>query len=173
MAVDISETMLAALQKAIQAENLSVMRLELEQLHKVPDFGNYDSVVCMRVLPHVQDVQSGLTCIKGALRREGNAIFDLWNDRSFMMLARKMLRRPSHVFTNYISVDQMEKLIGTIGFGVEDSWGWGYPRLGHLSLDDIGYRIAPRYAYSVLFNVRQHPERQPHNSRCARKSEVL
>lgn len=156
MAVDISETMLEALQKAVPAENLSVVRLELEQLHKVPDFGDYDSVVCMRVLPHIQNVQAGLMSMREALRREGNAIFDLWNDRSFMMLARRLLRRPSHVFTNYSSVDHMKKLIAAAGLKVDDSWGWGYPRLGSLSLDHVGYRIAPQYAYSVVFNARRH-----------------
>lgn len=152
MAVDISPTMLEAIQKRVKASNLNTALLDIGQLHNVQGFGNYDCVVCMRVLPHVEDVVSSLTQIRGALRQGGNAVFDLWNDRSVIYRARRLLKRPSSVFTKYYSIDRMTEMVAKAGFRILDTWGWGYPWFGPVSMEHIGYKVAPRHASSMLFN---------------------
>jgi len=155
LAVDISDVMLETLQKRLNAENLTVVCGDITKLHNIPDFGNYDSVVCMRVLPHIENVENSIELIKNALNIKGNAIFDLWNDRSYLMVARRLRRSPSPVYTKYCTFDRMRQMISEKRLHIQDSWGWGYPWIGRLSLDFIGYKLLPQYAYSILFNTRR------------------
>lgn len=155
VAIDISDEMLKALRKRIPARNLNVAQIGIERLYDVPNFGHFDYVVCMRVLPHVEDVGSALQLIQKAIRNDGAALFDLWNAKSFPMRIRKLLRRPSPVFTQYFSLAHMINMIGNAGFDITNSWGWGYPRISSFTLDRVGFKLAPQFAYSNLFYVRR------------------
>ncbi|MCB0197564.1 MAG: methyltransferase domain-containing protein, partial [Anaerolineae bacterium] len=77
MATDISENMVNALQENVLASNLSTMSVDVYDLDKVPHYGEYDTVVCMRVLCHVDDAGRGLSKLRGAIHPQGNVIFDL------------------------------------------------------------------------------------------------
>jgi len=151
-ATDISEKMVNALQKNVSASNLSAMRLDVCDLDKVPHYGEYDTVVCMRVLCHVDDVGLALSKIRGAVHTRGNVTFDLLNDFSYIHLGRK-LRGGRLPHTKYYPVKTMHKMIAQAGFEVADSFGRGYPYIRGVTLDKIGYRILPNLAHGVCFNV--------------------
>lgn len=152
LATDISEDMINALQENIAAPNLSAMPIDVYELDKIPNYGEYDTVVCMRVLCHVDDASVGLSKIRGAIHPHGNVIFDLLNAFSYVHFARKIVRRPLY-HTKYYPVPTMHKMIEQTGFEVTDSFGRGYPYIGGWTLDKIGYRILPNLAHGVGFNV--------------------
>jgi 2-polyprenyl-3-methyl-5-hydroxy-6-metoxy-1,4-benzoquinol methylase len=152
MAIDVSDKMVEELKENVPAPNLSAMCLDLYDLDKLPDYGNYDSVVCMRVLAHVPDVNRALAKIRGAIHDQGNATFDILNDFSYVHFALKLLGRPLR-HTKYYPVATMHEMIDQAGFEVVDSFGRGYPYIGALTLDKIGYKILPKLAYGVCFNV--------------------
>ena len=152
MATDISEKMVNALQKRVSASNLSTMCVDVYDLDKVPHYGEYDTVVCMRALCHVDDAGRGLSKLRGAIHPQGNVIFDLLNDFSYIHFGRKLLGRPLR-HTKYYPVKTMRKLIEQAGFEVTDSFGRGYPYIGGMTLDKIGYQILPDLAHGVGFNI--------------------
>lgn len=151
-ATDISKEMVDALQKNVPASNLSAMPLDVYNLDQVPDYGEYDTVVCMRVLCHVEDASLGLAKLRGAVHAKGNVIFDLLNDFSYIHFGRKILRRPL-THTKYYRVKTMRKMIAENGFEIDDSFGRGYPYIGGWTLDKIGYQLLPDLAHGVGFNV--------------------
>lgn len=151
-AIDVSDDMVEQLKKNVSAPNLSARCLDLYDLAELPDYGNYDTVVCMRVLCHVHDVKLALSVIRGAVRDGGNVVFDLLNDVSYVHFALRLLGRPLP-HTRYYSVSNMHDFIDEAGFKVTDSFGRGYPYVGAVTLDQIGYKLLPSFAYGVCFNV--------------------
>jgi len=151
-ATDISQEMVDALQKNVPASNLSAMCLDVYDLDQVPDYGDYDTVVCMRVLCHVDDASKGLAKLRGAVHSQGNVIFDLLNAYSYIHLARKIRGTTLH-HTKYYSVPTMHKMIADNGLEIDDSFGRGYPYIGGWTLDKIGYRLLPNLAHGVGYNV--------------------
>jgi len=156
-ATDISEEMVNALKENVPASNMSAMPLNIYDLDKVPDYGNYDAVVCMRVLCHVDDVPLALSKIRGAIHAQGNATFDLLNSFSYVYFGQK-LKGGSLKHTQYYRVQTMHKMIKQAGFEVVDSFGRGYPYIGGWTLDKIGYQLFPNFAFGVGFNVTQVSE---------------
>jgi 2-polyprenyl-3-methyl-5-hydroxy-6-metoxy-1,4-benzoquinol methylase len=152
LSIDVSPLMVEQLTKNVPAPNLSAMCLDIYDLETIPDYGQYDTVVCMRVLAHVEDVGAALTKIRGAIHDQGNAVFDLLNDFSYVYFALKLLGR-SLPHTKHYSVDTMHEMIEQAGLEVTDSFGRGYPYIGALTLDKIGYSVFPKLAYGVCFNV--------------------
>jgi S-adenosylmethionine-dependent methyltransferase len=151
-AIDVSEEMVEKLKENVSAPNLTAECLDLFSLEQIKDYGEYDTVVCMRVLAHVEDVNLALSKIRGAVRKQGNVVFDLLNDVSYVHFALKLLGRPLR-HTKYHSVNSMREMIAQAGFRVIDSFGRGYPYVGSLTLDKIGYKVLPGLAYGVCFNV--------------------
>lgn len=156
VAVDQSRRMLDELCKKIDAPNLYVHHLSLSQLSELPDYGSFDWVVCMRVLPHVENLESALTSLKQALKPGGKAVLDLWNGNSFVRWRSRIGRRvcggkKEEVLTRYHTYAQMVRHLQQAEFKVIDSVGWGYPRIGRFSLDTLGWKAAPGLAYSVVF----------------------
>ncbi len=152
LATDISDAMVSALSENIAAPNLSTMTVDVYDLDKVPNYGSYDTVVCMRVLCHVEDAGLGLSMLRGAVHNRGNVIFDLLNAYSYIHFGR-MIKGRSLQHTKYYPVRKMRQLIAQNDFKVTDSFGRGYPYVGGWTLDSIGYRVLPDLAHGVAFNI--------------------
>jgi 2-polyprenyl-3-methyl-5-hydroxy-6-metoxy-1,4-benzoquinol methylase len=152
VALDISQVMLDVLRERIPAKNLTLHQMGVEDLPSLSRYGQFDSVVCMRVLPHVRNVVGALQIIQGALRPGGNALLDLWNAHSFVRLARRVVGSAQHVFTQYYRYERMTDMVEQAGLRVAECWGWGYPGLGLGLGDTIGFVVARKYAHAILFN---------------------
>jgi 2-polyprenyl-3-methyl-5-hydroxy-6-metoxy-1,4-benzoquinol methylase len=123
--VDESERMLAALGARLNGTpNVRARRMSLFGIEALEDFGRFDSVVCFRVLPHVEDTERALSLIQRALRPGGTAIFDLWNSRSAAFALRTLARR-GRVYTRFLSPRRMRDAITGAGLTVEACRGWG------------------------------------------------
>jgi len=152
LATDISVRMLEELRSKVQCSNVETLRMDLWKLDDLLEYGAFDTVVCMRVLPHLMEVQQALSKLKGAVKPQGNVVFDLWNHLSFVILLRRVLRRKSNVYTSYHSYSEMVHMIANAGMTVLTSYAWGYPRLFHKSLDSLGNRFAKSLGYAILFD---------------------
>jgi 2-polyprenyl-3-methyl-5-hydroxy-6-metoxy-1,4-benzoquinol methylase len=115
--------------------------------------GVFSAVVCMRVLPHLEDAPGALSVIHDVLAPGGHAIVDLWNLDSFVGLLRRVRGNPSKVLTRFCTYRQMAQMIESAGFQVKSSLAWGFPRIGRFSLDGPGNRWAKRFGYSVIFDI--------------------
>ena len=155
-AVDVSPEMLTMVrEKAGGAPNLRLVEGDLYQLERTIGAEKYDVVVSMRVLPHLIDKHGALSTLNRVLRPGGTALFDLWNRKSFIGIGRVLLRRPTQVPIYFVDYRKMLYLVEETGFQVLSSLAWGYPRVGTRSLDGIGNRLLKRFAYSVVFHVKQ------------------
>ena len=152
--VDISPKMIEQLRKKLTLHNVRTYVMPLEQISSLPEIGTFDRVVCMRVLPHLENIPSSLSLIRSLLNPDGRAIVDLWNAQSFPVLARKLRGSHSKVHTVYYRYNQMLAVIQQAGFSVVDSFGWGYPRLGNWPLDKPLDALCRRFAYSVVFELK-------------------
>ena len=152
LATDISPDMVAALQANIAAENLTATPVDVYNLDELPGYGEFDTVVCMRVLCHVDDPMPALAQLRGAIHSGGNVVFDLLNAYSFIHLGRLVKRRPLK-HTKYHTVRSMRRMIAESSLEITDSFGRGYPYIGGRTLDSIGYRLAPDLAHGVGFNT--------------------
>lgn len=152
-AIDVSESMLDQLRKRVVEQNLSTGIMNVYELASLPDYGKFDMVVCMRVLPHLEDPLHALKLIGQATKPGGTIIFDLWNENSFIGLYRKLLQRKSYVFTRYYSYSEMMDLISNSWLKVIDILAWGYPRIGVFSMEIIGNRFFKALGYSLIFHA--------------------
>lgn len=59
--------MVAKLRQRLQHENLETHILPISKLPQPPECGGFDAVVCMRVLPHVEDIEGALRSLAGAI----------------------------------------------------------------------------------------------------------
>lgn len=165
-AVDLSAEMLGVLRTRLSRATVTVRQLDLLELDRLDGYGEFDTVVCLRVLPHVPDLDAALARLRGCLRPGGNAVFDLWNRRSPYWCLRTALGR-GQVFTRFMTPAEMARAIQSAGFRIEDALGWGYlmpvrrllPRLDHTGLarafyaiEHLGRTRLKRFAHSVLFN---------------------
>jgi 2-polyprenyl-3-methyl-5-hydroxy-6-metoxy-1,4-benzoquinol methylase len=156
-AVDFSAQMIEQARKKVSATNVEYVCLSLFDVLRLSDYGRFDAVVCMRVLPHIQQTKQAIHVIADAIVPSGKVVFDLWNNLSFPVLIRRLLGRRSSVETYYLRYPQMRELIDAAGLTVVDSFGWGYPRLGTLSADRLGNWLSKSLAYSVIFHAVRVP----------------
>lgn len=154
-AVDISDKMLNQLQAKVSNTRLTVHNLDVHNLSALMDHSKFDTVICMRVLPHLEDPEAVLTLMSKAIKPDGNVVFDLWNPYSFIGIIRKLFRRPSYVLTRFYSYRSMVQMIKSSGLVIEDSLAWGYPRIGSFSLDRLGNLAFKQFGYSIIFCARR------------------
>ena len=83
-AVDISAEMLKPLKKNVLSTRLTSHNLSVEDLTTLLNFGEFDTVVCMRVISHLENPIPALTIIGKAVKPGGNVVFDFWNLYSFI-----------------------------------------------------------------------------------------
>jgi len=151
-AIDISQNMLDQLHLKVPAQNLSTQCLSIYELATLPGYGDFDAVICMRVLPHLENPLLALELMSGAVNPKGDVVFDFWNLNSYVGLVRWLFRRPSFVYTKYYTYPAMLSLIDQSGLKVNDVFAWGYPRLGKYSLDKPGNNFFKSLGYSLVFH---------------------
>lgn len=152
LATDISQEMVDAVRENIDAPNLTTACVDVNELHQLPHYGEYDTVVCMRVLCHVDDASVALSQVRGAAHPDGNVLFDLLNAYSYIHLGRKIRRRPLQ-HTKFHAVSTMREIVAENDLTVVDSFGRGYPYVGRFTMDKIGYKVVPSLAHGVGFNA--------------------
>lgn len=150
---DVSAGMIERLRGRIRSPVLTTHCVDINRLDELAGYGSYDSVVCMRVLPHLADPVSSLAMLAGAVRPGGNVLFDLWNLVSFVGAVRMVFRRRSRVLTRFYSYPRMLQITTAAGLVVVDTLAWGYPRLGRWSLDRVGNALAKPLGYAIIFNA--------------------
>jgi len=156
-AVDISGEMLKVSRSKLgRRNNLELIHSDLFQLENRLPLRTFDTVVCMRVLPHIRDVDSALETLTHFMSPGGQVLFDLWNDHSLLGLGRNLLRRRHRIPTYYHRYDQMLQLIQSAGLDIKRELPmWIYPPLGRLSLEGLNHRVLRRWAYSTIFDARK------------------
>ena len=160
--IDSAAEMVAKLRQRLQHENLEAHMLPMSKLPQLPEYGGFDAVVCMRVFPHVEDIERALRSLDGAVKPGGHLIFDLWNRNSPYVVLRQLLRRPNPVLTKYYSYTEMCTLLSAAGLRVAHFTAWGFPLSGRmgLSLEMLGERAAMliprffrRWAFGHIFHA--------------------
>ena len=81
IAADLSIKMLEICKMRTKAKNVVYRQCDLFEL-KDNDFGGFDTIVVMWVIPHLDDATLALRKLSSLLRPEGRLIFDLWNSAS-------------------------------------------------------------------------------------------
>ncbi len=156
-AIDISENMLEQLRTNVPSSKLSTIKKSVYELQSLSDFGSFDTVVCMRVLPHLDDPAGALKLMAFAVKQGGNVIIDFWNLRSFGGLKRSLsqvfLGRHANVLTNFHTHSRALEMVEQSGLSVTDTVTWGYPRIGAFSLDRFGNRFMQPLGYALIFNA--------------------
>jgi len=154
LAVDISSKMLSILQDKIQSSKLITAKLDLFEIAMLKDYGKFDSVVAIRLLPHLQNISEALNIMRGAVHTSGSLIFDLWNSIGYISVGRKLLRRAGKVHTRFLTSRQMSKTISESQLEVVAARGWGYPRLPTYLLEKLGSTPFKYFAHAILFDCR-------------------
>ncbi len=165
VAADCSAEMVRTVRRRFHPEVVIAEQVAISDLPRLRGYGQFDVVVCMRVLPHIQDISAALAILSGAVNPNGSLIFDLWNRHSLYVLTRRMFMRPSPVLTVYYTEAEMRRLISSARLSCLDHTAWGFP-VGQricLSLEMLGNRMASlvpgyfgRFAYSHIFVVRRN-----------------
>lgn len=152
-AVDLSERMIKQLRRKVNSPRLTTRHLDVKHISTLQHYGEFDTVICMGVLPYLEDPISALTKMSNAVTEDGNVVFDFWNLYSFIGATRKFSRRQSQVLTKFHTYRRMLQIIEAAGLMVRDKVAWGYPRIGRFSLDRLGGLICKPLAYSVVFDT--------------------
>lgn len=146
-AVDISENMLAQVrQKYPQANNLILLRADAHELPKIPNYGAFDAVLCMRMLPHIEDIAGLLSVLKNAVKPGGTVITDFWNRNSYVY--RK--KRGSSVYNNYVTYPEAVQILGDAGLEVITIEGGGFGNRLQWNLEILGRTPLKYFGYSLV-----------------------
>jgi SAM-dependent methyltransferase len=152
---DTSERMLTRVRDSLgDVADIDYQQLAMENLTQLPNFGRYDTAIAMRVIPHIVDWRGAIISLHDAVRPGGVVIFDLWNNESFIGLVRKLFRRRSAVYTHRLRRVDIRDAVDSLNANVVATYRWGYPRVGALSLDELGSRVWPSAAYCTVFCCR-------------------
>jgi len=127
-AVDQSARMLEKLRHNLgPRKNLTTRVANIYELDQVEGYGQFGSVACFRVLPHLQDPLRALRALRDAVIAEGMVLFDLWNAWGYDALLKRLGLKKRAVYTNYISIRQMRLLIEASQLRVVACKGVGFP----------------------------------------------
>jgi SAM-dependent methyltransferase len=125
-AVDVSAEMLTVLRTRLHGvSNVRAHQLSVSRIPELDEFGCFDTVVCFRTLPHIEDTGKALALMQRALRPGGRAIFDLWSSRSLYFALRTLARRGG-VYTRFLPPARMREEIAGAGLSVRACRGWGF-----------------------------------------------
>jgi ubiquinone/menaquinone biosynthesis C-methylase UbiE len=156
-AVDISRQMLNVLgEKLGEPGKLTVIQSDVFELLRHIKSADYDAVVCLRVLPHLRDLQMALEILRGAAVPRGQVLFDLWNEHSLLGVSRRLIGRKHRIPTFHYTYDHMLRKVGTSALEVRAQLPlWIYPPLGDIPLRRHHPSFLDRFAYSVVFDTRR------------------
>jgi ubiquinone/menaquinone biosynthesis C-methylase UbiE len=145
--VDIAPNMLAKLKEKHPDEaRLSVHVWNVFDLKKLPGYGEFDAVVSMRMLPHIEDTNTALTLLAGAVRAGGLLIFDFWNPNSYT----HWKKRGAKVYNNYVSYDDAVRTLNECGLELIRFEGAGFHSPINVNLEFLGRTPLKRFAYSLI-----------------------
>ena len=158
-AVDISGEMLNVLQSKFgRRSNLELIEGDLSRLETLLTSRRFSTVVCLRVLPHIEDVGKALKTLTDFALPGEQVLFDLWNNQSLVGLGRKLGRRRHRIPTFHQRYDRMLQVIESAELEIKHELSlWIYPSLGGLSFDGLNHQLLKRYAYSTVFDTRKRP----------------
>jgi len=128
VAVDISSKML----KKIEAEktgNLILVNKSVYDLAGIEGYGNFDTVICLRMLSHLDYPYEALNVLSKSVKKSGLIIFDLWNNLGYRSILKRIGLKSSAVYTSYMSIRNMKKMIEAADIEVLNYRGFGYPPL--------------------------------------------
>lgn len=137
LAIDSSEQVLRQAREVAGAANVDYQQLNLYEVGELAAYGRFDAVVCIRILHHLPDIKGALILLARAPKPGGLVVFDLWNDRSFPILMRRLFGRTSGGQT-YLRYPAMLEMIQAVGLSLVGSFARGYPHLGTLSIERFG-----------------------------------
>jgi len=156
-AVDVSGEMLKVMRSKLSfPNNLQTIETSIYDLPEQSILSDYDVVIGLRVLPHLEDTAKALNNMVRTLVPGGQAIFDLWNNQSLLGLGRRLLGRKHRIPTFHHTYNQMHQLIKEAGLEIINELPlWIYPRVSRFSLDGINRLFVKKYAYAVVFDTRK------------------
>ncbi len=152
--IDFSEFMLKNSWKKLTTEErkkVNFIKMDLFDLPQLDLYGHFDSIVCMRVLPHVENQKKALKILAGCITKDGNLIFDFWNNHSLYYLGRKMFGKKSRVFTKYISFKEAKKIIQDAKLKIDDFIIWDIPLFYMKILHLLEETPLGGYGYGMIF----------------------
>lgn len=130
MAVDISSGMLAKLRDKVPGHpRLRTQVLDIHELQAVEGFGEFPTVVALRILPHVPDPVRAIEKLRDAASATGVVVLDLWNKWSHRPLLAALGLSPITVETRYDRIRDMRRMIAEAGLHVRQWRGFGLPHL--------------------------------------------
>lgn len=152
-AVDSATEMLESTRRRVGSDTR--LRLVHGRVQDAPRMinGQFDAVVSMRMLPHVEDKEEVLTVMRRFGEPDASYVVDSWNLLSFVGLSRVVLRRHGIVESYYLRRGEFLAMIARCGFDVVDELCWGFPRIGQYSLDQVGQAHAKQVAYSTVVRM--------------------
>ncbi len=136
--------------------NVRYQELAFEQLERLTDYGRFDAVVAVRVVPHTADWRASLQHLFDAVRPGGWVVFDLWNRQSFIGLLMKVFPPREPVAVHRLTRREIRDALRNVPGRLVATYRWGYPRIGPLHLDELGSFFAPTSAYSTLYAFQKH-----------------
>lgn len=147
LAVDYSPKMLATLEgKFKYRNNLSTAVWNLYELQALPNYGTYDVLVSMRVVPHLDDFSHALRILGNAVRPGGTVIVDFWNRHSYVY-AKK---RSSHVYNHYATWNEVVQTVEAVGLTLLHIEAAGFIGPKNVNLDFLCTSPLKRFAYSLI-----------------------
>jgi SAM-dependent methyltransferase len=152
-AVDISSRMLERLRANLpECKKLKTEILNIYELSKIKDYGNFDNVICLRLLPHTKDPLAALKKLRGAVVLDGVVIIDLWNTWGFRAILKRLHLRRSAVYTSYNTVRQMKAIIDEAGLSIMARKGFGFPPFkGCLPLEKTSLSWLNYFAQRIIW----------------------
>ena len=153
MAVDISSRMLEQLRTKFQnSRNLTTKVHDIYKLNTIAGYGNFDFVICLRVLSHLEDSLAALKQLQGAVKNNGIVIFDMWNVWGYSAIAKRLKLRPTAVYTRYKTIHEMNDMIVKSKLLVEDKKGFGFPPFKFfLSLEKSSFHFRDVLAQRIIW----------------------
>lgn len=145
--VDISPGMLAQLeQKFPDDEKLSLHVRDVYTLESFPGYGEFDALLTMRMLPHIENIARVLEILKGVVRPGGVLMFDFWNRNSYLYKKK----RGAAVYNNYVTYEDAKELIVGSGLDLIAFEGAGFKSRFDANLEFLGRTPLKRFGYSLI-----------------------
>ena len=163
IAVDISASMLERLTANLaEFTNLTTQVLDIHELSSLDGYGAFNSVVCLRVLPHLENPIDALKQLRGAVLGDGVVIIDLWNAWGYQSILQRLRLKSPAVYTHYDTVTDMRAAIDAAGLTIVDQRGFGFPPLRVcLPLEARPLLGLGRLAQRILWVCRPNKEERP------------
>jgi 2-polyprenyl-6-hydroxyphenyl methylase / 3-demethylubiquinone-9 3-methyltransferase len=132
--VDLSEKSIQAARKHAKESGLKIEYLQGKGEKLPVDSGQFDLVVCVDVLEHVEDLGKVLSEINRALKSGGTFLFDTinrtWKSRAVMIwlleYVLKEIPRGTHDWKLFIRPEELREMLAAAGFSKLDMAGFDF-----------------------------------------------